>query len=119
MASANDEGFPLPDRELDSYSDEDQDKTAPPPYTTALDAITEGDEDEEADAGFVHVVDVGVPEYCRNPDSANHLDCHGRYKADSYAHNVVEAELSFQERFSQRTAARQRCLLPQLASSEA
>jgi hypothetical protein len=99
MASANEEGFPLPDRELDSESDEDQDEAAPPPYTTALDAITEGDEDEEADVGFVNVVDIGAPKYCHDPDSANHPECHGRYKADAYAHNVVDAELDFQERF--------------------
>ena len=96
MASANEEGFPLPDRELDSDSDQDQDETTPPPYTTALDVITEGDEDEEG--GFVDVGDLDVPKYC-DPDSANHPECHGRYKAVSYAHNVVDAELDFQERF--------------------
>lgn len=101
MASANDEGFPLADHELDSDSDDSDEKDNPalPPYTTALDLITEGDEDEEADDGFVDVVNLGGTKYCRDPHSADHPECHGRFKCESYAHNAVDAELDFQERF--------------------
>jgi hypothetical protein len=99
MATANEEGFPLPDHELDSDSDEEQEEAVPSPYTTALDAITESDEDEEAAGGFIDVVDFGAPKYCRDPDSAYHPKCHGRYKAHSYTHNIADAELDLQERF--------------------
>ncbi|KAJ4379799.1 hypothetical protein N0V86_004983 [Didymella sp. IMI 355093] len=99
MATANEESFPLPDHELDSDSDEEQEEVVPSPYTTALDAITEGDEDEEAAGGFVDVIDFGAPKYCHDPDSAHHPECRGRYKALSYTYNVEDAELDLQERF--------------------
>ncbi|KAF1928081.1 uncharacterized protein M421DRAFT_92885 [Didymella exigua CBS 183.55] len=100
MASTNEVGFPLTDHELDSDSDvEDDHGVTPPPYKTALDAITEDDEASEPDTGFVNVVNLGAPEYCRDPDSTQHPECHGRYKTDSYAHNRFDAKLDFQERF--------------------
>ncbi|KAF3044115.1 hypothetical protein E8E12_009868 [Didymella heteroderae] len=100
MASAIEEDFPLPDRELDSDSDGDQDESAPLLHTAALDTITEGNEDEEMNNAFVDVVDLGAPEYRRDPGSANHPEGYGRFKDDSHTHNVVDAELDFQERFT-------------------
>lgn len=100
MSSASEEGFPLADRELDSDSDdEDEHGVLPQAYTAKLDGITERDENEEIDDGFVDVVDLEAPKYCRDPDSARHPECHGRYKTEFYAHNIFDAELDFQDRF--------------------
>jgi hypothetical protein len=98
MASANEEGFPLADRELDSNSDNSAgSKEVSPLYTQSLDVIVE--EDVDANDGFVNVVDYEAPKYCCDPNSSTHPDCHGRHKTDSYAHNVVDAELGLQGRF--------------------
>jgi hypothetical protein len=97
MASANEEGFPLADRELDSDSDDSAGSEVPLLYTQSLDAIAE--EDVDANDGFAKVVDYETPKYCCDPNSSIHPDCHGCHKTHSYAHNVVDAELDFQERF--------------------
>ena len=102
MAIANEEGFPLVDRKLDSDSEDSNDPEAPPPPTcaTTLDVITEVEENVEANDGFINIVDHGALKYCRDPHFAGHPECHSRYKVDSYGRNATEAELDFQKRFA-------------------
>lgn len=72
MASANEEGFPLADRELDSDSDDSAGSEVPLLYTQSLDAIAE--EDVDANDGFAKVVDYETPKYCCDPNSSIHPD---------------------------------------------
>lgn len=66
IANADEADFSQTDHELDSDSDdEDRRRSTPSTYAPALDVITEDNEDEEADTGFVDVVDHGAPKYCR------------------------------------------------------
>ena len=97
MASANEEGFPLADRELDSDDSDSSEQSVRATATQSLYAIAE--EDGDADDGFVNVVDYECPKYCRDSDSSIHPDCNGRYKTGAHALNAIDSNLDFQQRF--------------------
>lgn len=99
MAIANEEGFPLTDRELNSDSDSDSDTKPAAPYTTTLDAVTEINKGENFPNGIINIIDHGTPKYCRDPDAPLHSECYNRIKDRSYAHTTADAALDFSERF--------------------
>ncbi|KAF9694389.1 hypothetical protein EKO04_007620 [Ascochyta lentis] len=98
MASANEDGFPLADQELDSDSDEDFAGPPSPPYTPDLDAITE--DDETSNDGFVDIVDYEVPKYCHDPHFSGHPECHKRHISDTHGFIASDAAEDFQLRFA-------------------
>ncbi|KAF1350546.1 hypothetical protein EJ07DRAFT_183982 [Lizonia empirigonia] len=99
MASANEEGFPHADRELDADDEEnDVSERSPLSYTSNLEAIAE--DNEESTDGFLDVSDCEAPKYCRDPNFPGHPDCLGRHKIDSFGFGAVDAKLDFQERFA-------------------
>lgn len=98
MASANEEGLPHADRELDTDDEEnDISDRSSIPYTSNLEAIAEDNEDSTD--GFPDVADCIALKYCRDLKFPGHPNCLGRHKIDSFGFGAVDAKLDFQERF--------------------
>lgn len=101
MASANEEGIPLNDRELDSDSDDSEDDSQRPaelPYNRTLNTITE--DDEAPNTGFTDAIPYKPPKRCRDPHFAGHPICHGRQKTTSHCSNGGDAREDLQLRFA-------------------